>query len=78
MILNITNGKISKFDNLEKLIEAYCQLPLKDKVVSFVLGVDKEALDYPGMMEFMLDYSEGYNQMVEFILSMDQEDTCDK
>lgn len=73
MILNIATGKIKKFRNVEKLIEGYCTLPLREKLVSFVLGVKEDALDYPSMMEFMLDYSSGDSEVVNNILHMDEE-----
>lgn len=55
MILNITNGKINRFNSIDEVIEGYCLMSLGDKLTSFVLGVSDKAMDYPDMMAFMLN-----------------------
>lgn len=59
LILNISTGKVAKFDSLEAVIEAYCRLSLKDKLLSFVLGISEDAMDYPAMMEYILNLDKG-------------------
>ena len=54
--INITTGKVGNFTEIEELISWYCQLPLKEKMMTFVLGISDEVLDYPAMMEFIFDY----------------------
>ena len=71
IMLNISTGRFKKFTNVEELIESYCKLPVSSKVSTFVLGLKEEALDYPGMMTFMLDYSNGRNELVQAIINMD-------
>lgn len=64
MILNITNGKINRFESIDELIEEYCLMSLGDKLTSFVLGVSSKAMDYPGMMAYMLNMDK-YDKLVK-------------
>lgn len=73
IILNITTGKMFRTKSVERAIEYYCALPLSKKLHSFVLGLKEEALDYPGMMTFMLDYSNGKNELSELLKELEEE-----
>lgn len=72
--LNIATGKTERFTNVEKLIQSYCQLPLRDKLLTFVIGVGEEALDYPAMMDFMFDFNKGNPSMINYLMEMDEEE----
>lgn len=75
--LNIATGKTERFTNVEKLIQSYCQLPLRDKLLTFVIGVGEEALDYPAMMDFMFDFNKGNPSMINYLMEMDEEEGVD-
>ena len=55
MILNIATGKVAKYSTELEVIEAYAKLSLQDKLLTFVLGLEEEAMDYPAMMVYMLN-----------------------
>lgn len=55
MTLNIATGKVNSFDSAKAVIEAYSSLSLQDKILTFVLGLEEEAMDYPAMMTYMLN-----------------------
>lgn len=75
--LNIATGKTERFSSVEKLIQSYCQLPLRDKLLTFVIGIGEEALDYPGMMDFMFDFNKGNASMINYLMEMDEEEGVD-
>lgn len=69
---NIATGDTVKFTNVEDLVKFYCALPLEEKIVTFVMGLNKKAMDYPAMMYFMFDFNKDNPSMIDYLMEVDE------